>query len=93
MFSIPDESFKSFETSKVKLLAKETKWTSLEVRTHATFLEILISKCDFGPVKLPGLQRNGPQGLVQHERATFTEVRDHFTRVESHKFVEWLSQV
>ena len=61
LFSIPDGSFKSFENSKVKLLAKETKWTSLEVRTHATFLEILISKCDFGPVKLPGLSRNGPK--------------------------------
>ena len=26
------------------------------------FLETLISKYDFGPVKLPGLSRNGPQG-------------------------------
>ena len=26
-----------------------------------TFLETLISKYDFGPVKLPGVSRNGPQ--------------------------------
>ena len=45
------------------MLAKEAKWTSLEVRTHSTFLETLISKHDFGPVKLPGLLRNGPQAL------------------------------
>ena len=49
-----------FENCTVKLSAKETKWTSLEVKTHPTFLENLISKCDFGPVKLPGLSRNGP---------------------------------
>ena len=46
----------------VKFSAKETKWTLLEVRTHPTFLEILISKYDFGPVKLPGLSRYRPQG-------------------------------
>ena len=54
MFSIKDGSFKSFENDTVKLLAKETKWASLEVRTQHTFLESLISKYDFGPVKLPG---------------------------------------
>ena len=40
-----------------------------EAPLHATFssylvptlLETLISKYDFGPVKLPGLSRNGPQ--------------------------------
>ena len=57
---VSDESFKRFENCTVKLSAKETKWTSLEVRTHATFLETSISKYDFGPVKLPGLSRNGP---------------------------------
>ena len=61
MFFIPDGSFKRFEYYTVKLLAKETKWTFLEFRTHLTFLETLISKFDFGPVKLPGLSRNGPQ--------------------------------
>ena len=60
MFSIPDGSFKRYENYAVKLSAKETKWTSLEVRTHPTFLETLTSKCDSGPVKLPGLSRNGP---------------------------------
>ena len=48
-----------------KLLAKEIKWTSLEVRTQHTFLETLISKCDTGPVKLPGLSRNGPQEIYE----------------------------
>jgi len=59
LFSIKDRSFKRFENCRVKLSAKETKWTLLEVRTHPTFLETLISKYDFGPVKLLGLWRNG----------------------------------
>ena len=37
LFFIPDGSFKSFENYTVKLSAKETKWTSLEVKTHVTF--------------------------------------------------------
>ena len=37
LFSIPDGSFKRFESCTVKLSAKETKWTSLFVRTHPTF--------------------------------------------------------
>ena len=61
LFSISDGSFKSFENYTIQLSPKETKWTSLEVRTHPTFLETLISKYDFGPVKLPGLSGNGPQ--------------------------------
>ena len=60
MFFIKDGSFKSFENGTVKLLAKETKWASVEVRTPHTFLENLISKYDTGPVKLPGLSRNCP---------------------------------
>ena len=44
-------SFKRFQNFTVKFSAKETKWT---------FLETLISKSDSGPVKLPGLSRNGP---------------------------------
>ena len=60
MSFIPAKSFKRFENC----TGKETKWTSLEVRTHPTFLETLISKYDFGPVKLPGLSRNGPLGWV-----------------------------
>ena len=64
MFFILDSSFKRFQNCTVKLSAKETKWTSLEVKTHPTFLENLTSKYDFGPVKLPGLSRNGPLGRV-----------------------------
>ena len=48
----------------VKFSAKETKWTSLEVRTYPTFLETSNSKYDTGPVNLPGLSRNGPLGRV-----------------------------
>ena len=33
----------------------------LEFRTHPAFLQILISKSDFEPAKLPGLSRNGSQ--------------------------------
>ena len=40
---------KRFESCTVKLSAKETIWTSLEVRTHPSFLDSLISKYDFGP--------------------------------------------
>ena len=74
MFSIPDGSFKSFENYTVKLLAKETKWTSLEVKKHPILLESLISKYGFGPVKLPGLSRNGPlvrcaKGIASSARA------------------------
>ena len=65
LFSILGGSFKSFENGTVKLSAKETKWTSLEVRTQPRFLETLISKHDFGRVKLPGLSRNGPLVLKQ----------------------------
>ena len=39
LFSIPDGSFKSFENCTAKLSAKETKLTSLEIRTH-TFLDM-----------------------------------------------------
>ena len=67
MFFILDStvsSFKRFENCTVKFSAKETKWISLEVKTHPTFLKNLISKYDFRPVKLPGLSRNGPQCRV-----------------------------
>ena len=60
LFFIKDGSFKSFEDGAVKLSANETKWTSLEVIRHPTFLETLISKYNFRPVKLTGLSRNGP---------------------------------
>ena len=59
-FSIQDESFRRFENFTVKLSAKERNWTLFEVRTHPALLDTLISKYDIGPVKLPGLSRNGP---------------------------------
>ena len=68
-----DGSFKSFENgtvlyfsvfiTPVQLSAKETKWTSLEVRTHPTFLETLISKYDFGPVSR-SFEKRAPGGQV-----------------------------
>ena len=60
LFSIPNGSFWRFENCTVKVSAKETKLTLLEIRTHTTFLETLVSKYDFGPVKLPSLSRKGP---------------------------------
>ena len=44
-----DAYFKSFENYAVKLSAKETKWTSLELRTHPTFIETSISNYSFFP--------------------------------------------
>ena len=84
MFSIKDGSFKRFENGTVKLLAEETKWASLEVRTQHTLLENLVSKCDTGPVKLPGLSRNRPQEGIkaradsreQGERGTVEEEKE-----------------
>ena len=63
-FFVLDSSFKRFENCTVKLSAKESKCTSLEVRTHPTILENLISKYDFGLVKLPGLSRNVPLAFL-----------------------------
>ena len=57
---------KKLYSKQVKLLAKETEWALLEVRTHPTFLEILISKSDTGPVKLPGFSRNRPLDLMKN---------------------------
>ena len=49
----------------IKLSVNETKWSSLLARTRALILYISIWIFDFGPVKLPGLSRNGPQGAIQ----------------------------
>ena len=71
---LKDGSFKSFLNGTAKLLAKETKWTSLKVRTQNTFLENSISKYDFGPVKLPSLSRTGPlprENVPEGESATY----------------------
>ena len=45
----------------IKLSVSETKWRSLLARTLALILYISIWIFDFGPEKLPGLSRNGPQ--------------------------------
>ena len=44
----------------IKLSVNETKWSSLLARTRALILYISIWIFDFGPIKLPGLSRNGP---------------------------------
>ena len=43
----------------IKLSVNETKWSSLLARTRALILYNSILIFDFGPVKLPGLSRNG----------------------------------
>ena len=78
MISVKDGSFKRFENGAVKLLAKETKWTSLEVRTHSPFFETLISKYDFGPVKLPGLSGNSPQTRESGGNRAYTETINRY---------------
>ena len=45
----------------IKLSVSETKWSSLLARTRTLILYISISIFDFGPEKLKGLSRNGPQ--------------------------------
>ena len=46
----------------IKLSVNETKWSSFLARTRALTLFISTWIFDFGPEKLPGLSRNGPQG-------------------------------
>ena len=48
-----------------KLWVNETKWSSLLARTRALILYISIWIFYFGPVKLPGLSRNGPQSCYR----------------------------
>ena len=45
----------------IKLWVNETKWSSLLARTRALILYILVWIFVFGPEKLPGLSRDGPQ--------------------------------
>ena len=49
----------------IKLSVNETKWSSLLARTRALILYISIWIFYFGPVKLPGLSRNGPQSCYR----------------------------
>ena len=62
--------------------AREAKLTSLEVRIRPTFLETLISKYDFGPVKLPGLSPKRAPGVehTNHEppRVIFNNFKTDF---------------
>ena len=48
----------------IKLSVSETEWSSLLARTRALILYISIWIFVFGPEKLPGLSRNGPQDRV-----------------------------
>ena len=48
----------------------ETKWSSLLARNRALILYVSIWIFDFGPVKLPGLSRNG--SLAPNPRFTYT---------------------
>ena len=48
----------------IKLSVSETEWSSLLARTGALILYISIWIFVFGPEKLPGLLRNGPQDRV-----------------------------
>ena len=60
-FDSKDRGFKSFASSMIELSVSETKCSSLLARTRALILYISIWIFDFGPKKLPGLSRNGPQ--------------------------------
>ena len=57
------KSFISFENGTVKLSAKETKWISLEVSTHPTFLETLIKNMISGPLSYRVFRKTGPRIL------------------------------
>ena len=63
----------------IKLSVSETKWSSLLARTRALILYILIWIFDFGPVKLPGLSRNGPlvkrHGLIPFKAIVVTSMK------------------
>ena len=48
----------------IKLSVNETKWSSLLARTCALILYISVWIFDFGPVKLLGLSRKGPQAIL-----------------------------
>ena len=75
-FPLIDTIFKSFKICTVKLSAKETIWTSY----FLLFLRLWFQNMpDFGPVKLPGLSRNGPQNPWPREHraiALSTELRE-----------------
>ena len=55
----------------IKPSVSETKWSSLLARTRALILYISIWMFDFGPEKLPGLSRNGPQTITGADPGCF----------------------
>ena len=60
----------------IKLSVNETKWSSLLAWTRALILYILIWIFDFGPVKLPGLSRNGPQVWKRVWKITYFSLKE-----------------
>ena len=56
-----DRGFNGFASNIIKRQVNETKLSCLLARTRALILYISISIFDFGPEKLPGISRNGPQ--------------------------------
>ena len=59
-----DRGFNGFESNIIKRQVNKTKLSCLLARTRAIILYISISIFDFGPEKLPGILRNGPQNTT-----------------------------
>ena len=60
LFTCKIEVSVGFISNMIKLSVSKIKWSSLLARTRALILYITIWIFDLGPVKLPGLSRNGP---------------------------------
>ena len=58
----------------IKLSVNETKWSCLLARTRALILYISIWIFDYGPVKLPGLSRNGPMETIPDRASVHTSI-------------------
>ena len=78
--------FNSFASNRIKLSVNETEWSSLLARTRARILYISIWKFDFGPERLPGLSRNGPQGGRIN---TVDQIKIKIKTVQKIKFGIW----
>ena len=61
MFSIPDGSFKTFESYTVKFSAKETKWTSLGPEHTLVFLRLWFQNKMPGPLTYRVFRETGPR--------------------------------
>ena len=87
LFSFPFQ-IRSFENYTIKLLAKETKRTSLKVRTHPTFLETSISKYDFGPLSYQGFRETDPRSRIRTQATLVGGARsNHCATPVPHLFV------